>query len=302
MESVAERLPEGPGSVEPGSGSIPWLKIGWVLALLVLCYYPVLAHLVEQWNNEPDYGHGFFVPVVAAYIAWTQRRELLGAVSKPGYWGLAILAWGAAQLLLGTVGAELFLQRTAFIISVVGCIYLLCGKEVVRILSFPLILLIFMVPPPQVIFNHITFPLQLLATRVAEWALNALNIPALRDGNILELANQKLSVVEACSGIRSLLSLSFLSLVYSYFFDKKVWMRWVLFVLTIPIAIVANAGRVTVTGILSYYTPELAQGFFHSLEGWVIFIVDLVFLMAVHQAINFIYRRTHAGNNAAQPA
>ncbi|MBS1873836.1 MAG: exosortase [Acidobacteria bacterium] len=294
MEFAADPLPATASSAETGPPPIPWVQIGVVFALLVLCYFPVLRHLVGQWNNEPDYSHGFFVPVVAGYIAWTQREQLLRMPAKANLWGLAILAWGAGQLILGTVGAELFLQRTAFLISIVGCIYLLCGVAVVRKLAFPLVMLLFMVPPPQVVFNQITFPLQLLATRVAEWALNALNIPALRDGNVLELANQKLSVVEACSGIRSLLSLSFLSLVYAFFFDKKVWMRWVLFLFTIPIAIVANAGRVTVTGILSYYQPELAQGFFHSLEGWVIFIVDLIFLMAVHQAINFAYRRTHA--------
>src|SRR5439155_17159153 len=138
-------------------------------------------------------------------------------------------------------------------------------------MAFPLFVLFFMVPIPAVIYNQITFPLQSLASRSAEWALMAIGIPVLREGNILELAGQKLSVVEACSGIRSLLTLSFLSLVYGYFFEKKIWMRAVLFVATVPIAIVANASRVTLTGILSGYNPALAHGFFHSASGWVIF-------------------------------
>jgi exosortase len=170
----------------------------------------------------------------------------------------------------------------------------------VRALAFPLLLLPFMIPIPAVIYNQITFPLQLFASQVAEASLNLLGFPVLRDGNILELASQKLSVAEACSGIRSLLSLSFLSLVYAYFFDKNVWMRWVLLIATAPIAILANSARVTITGILSEINTELAQGFFHSLEGWIIFLVALAMLVGVHALIRRVYgsiagkERSHA--------
>jgi exosortase len=129
---------------------------------------------------------------------------------------------------------------------------------------------------------------------VAEFNLGMVGIPVLRDGNILELASQKLSVVEACSGIRSLLSLSFLSLVYAYFFDSRVWMRWVLLAATIPVAIIANAGRVTITGILSEVNPELARGFFHSLEGWIIFLIALVLLGGLHLLICRFTRKNPA--------
>jgi exosortase len=142
-----------------------------------------------------------------------------------------------------------------------------------------------MIPIPTVVYNHITFPLQLFASSVAEGALDLLGYPVLRDGNILELASQKLSVAEACSGIRSLMSLSFLSLIYAYFFDTRVWMRWVLFAATIPIAIIANAGRVTITGILSEINPELARGFFHELEGVLIFAIAFILLIGLHGAI-----------------
>ena len=151
-----------------------------------------------------------------------------------------------------------------------------------------------MVPIPAIIYNQITFPLQLLASRSAEWALMFIGIPVLREGNILELAGQRLSVVEACSGIRSLLSLSFLSLVYGYFFEKKIWMRVLLFVATVPIAMLANASRVTLTGILSEIKPELAHGFFHSASGWVIFMVALLILAAFHQLADRAYRVIHA--------
>src|SRR5947207_15742369 len=187
------------------------------------------------------------------------------------------------------LAAELFLQRTAVLITLVGILLVLGGVGLLRELVFPLALLPFMIPIPTVVYNQITFPLQLFASQVAEFVLGVFGIPVLRDGNVLELASQKLSVAEACSGIRSLLSLTFLSLVFSYFFDKKVWMRWVLLAGTVPIAILANSGRVTITGMLSEVNPELAHGFFHSLEGWIIFMIALVMLVRLHWTINFFY-------------
>jgi exosortase len=151
-----------------------------------------------------------------------------------------------------------------------------------------------MVPIPAIIYNQITFPMQLFASQVADSTLSLFGIPVLREGNILELASQRLNVVEACSGIRSLLSLSFLSLVYAYFFDKKVWMRPVLLVATLPIASVANASRVALTGLVSEYNAELAEGIFHYASGWVIFMVALVILIAFHQVINWVSRRLGA--------
>jgi exosortase len=302
MASVVDRLPERPGSPESGSREIPWVLIGVIAALVILSYLPVLTRLAAQWWLDDDMGHGFFVPAIAAYIAWTRRDALLEARINPNYWGLALIAWGAFQLLLGTVGAELFLQRTAFIITVAGCILLVCGSKALRIVAFPVGLLIFMVPLPRIIYTQITFPLQLFASAVAEWTLSLINIPVLRDGNILELASLKLSVVEACSGIRSLLSLTFLSLVYAFFFDKKPWMRWVLLALTIPIAIAANAGRVTITGILANYKPALAEGFSHEVEGWIIFVVALVLLWMVHHLVNLVYSLRHGKPTPSQPA
>ena len=202
-------------------------------------------------------------------------------------------ARAATQAYLGTVAAELFLQRTAFLEALVGVLLFLGGWPLIKELLFPLALLPFMIPIPTVIYNQITFPLQLFASQVAEFVLNIIGIPVLRDGNVLELASQKLSVAEACSGIRSLLSLTFMALVFAYFCDSKVWMRWVLFFATIPIAILANAGRVTITGILSEINPEWAHGFFHTLEGWIIFLIALGMLVPVHWAINFVYSLRH---------
>jgi exosortase len=273
---------------------VPWIALGWFTALLAICYWPVLTRLVSQWINDEDMSHGFFVPILALYIAWQNREEFQATPASPNWWGLALAAYACLQVCLATLGAELFLARTAIVFSIIGAVWFLGGTKRLHVMAFPLFLLFFMVPIPAIIYNQITFPLQLIASRAAEWALMAIGIPVLREGNILELAGQRLSVVEACSGIRSLLTLSFLSLVYGYFFDQKIWMRVLLFVATVPIAIVANASRVTLTGILSEVKPELAHGFFHSASGWVIFMVALVILAAFHQIVNRAWGAIHA--------
>jgi exosortase len=279
----------GPESSAKTPSPFRWTTIAWVALLLLVCYAPVLKRLVVQWYNDEDMGHGFFVPVIAAYIAWQSRSKLAGRIPQPNWWGLAIMMWAGLQLYIATLGAELFLARTSFVISIIGAVLLLGGKEYLRIFAFPLFLLFFMVPfmvpIPSVIYNQITFPLQLLASRVAEDAITLLQIPIIREGNVLELASQKLNVVEACSGIRSLLTLTFLSLVYGYFCEKRVWIRVALFLSTIPIAIVANSGRVTITGVIAQFKPELAEGLFHELQGWVIFMVAFAILALLHQVL-----------------
>ncbi len=288
MASYARSLPEQ-RSASPEKPTLPWMAIFWFGALLIACYAPILLGLVRQWATDEDVDHGFFVPLVAGYIVWNRRGQLAAKKPVPNYWGVVLVILGALQMLLGKLGAQIFIARIAFLVSLVGAVWFLGGTRTLKILAFPLFLLLFMFPIPAIIYARITLPLQLFASSVAETVLNFIGIPVLRDGNVLELANQRLSVVEACSGIRSLLSLGFLSLIYAYFFDKKTWMRWVLLPATIPIAIAANASRVTLTGILSDYRPDLARGVFHLLEGWVLFLVALTLLIAFHQVVNRIY-------------
>src|ERR1700730_8257488 len=291
MATYTRSLPEQNAGLTERT-SLPWTTIAWFGALLVACYAPVLFGLVRQWTTDADVGHGFFVPVIAGYIAWKRRGQLAAMHPVRNYWGLMMVTLGALQMLLGTLGAQIFIARTAFLVSLVGAILFLGGTRALKILAFPLFLLVFMFPIPAIIYARITLPLQLFASSVAETVLNFIGTPVLRDGNVLELANgQRLSVVEACSGIRSLLSLSFLSLIYAYFFDNKVWMRWVLLIGTIPIAIPANASRVALTGILSEVRTDLAEGGFHMFEGWVLFLVALALLVGFHKLINFIYYR-----------
>lgn len=266
-----------------------WRAVAWFGGLLLLCYAPVLSRLLRQWIEDPDMGHGVFVPCVAGYIIWRRRAELARMPAASNWWGLGLVVWGALQLFVATLGAELFLARTAFLVSLVGVILTLAGVQAVRLLAFPLFLLCFMIPIPAIIYNQITFPLQLLASRLAESWLALTGLPVLREGNILELPSRSLNVVEACSGVRSLLSLSFLSLVFAYFFDNKVWVRPVLLAASVPIAVAANAGRVALTGLVGEWRPELAEGIFHEASGWIIFILALLMLIVVHRLVNIFY-------------
>jgi exosortase len=261
-----------------------------VAGLLALCYAPIMRALIRQWMNDSDMGHGFFVPLVSGYIVWQRREELLAMTPKPNWWGLVVVIVGCLQALVGTLGVELFTSRTAMVVTLIGAVWLLGGTQILRKLAFPLVLLFFMVPIPTVVYNKLTFPLQILASRLATAALTLVDIPVLREGNILELPDRRISVVEACSGIRSLLSLTFLSLVYGYFFEQRTWVRAALFLATIPVAIIANGSRVTATGIISEFRPDLAEGFFHESTGLVIFFAAAVILFIVHQALLLISR------------
>jgi exosortase len=284
----------------PEARGLDWTPLIWFSALLLVSYVAVLYALGVQWTFDDDVSHGPFVPVVAGYIAWQRRKQFLDTPAEPNYWGLAIVCWAVLQMLAGTLGAELFLQRTSFIIAIAGMVLLLGGTRILKLAGFPIFLLLFMIPLPKVVYGQITLPLQLFASSCAEQVLTILNIPVLREGNLIELSVRAadgsefiktLNVVEACSGIRSLMALSFLGLVYGFFFDSKPWMKWALLATTIPIAITANASRVALTGILTEYNPNLADGFFHMLEGWVIFVVAGIMLFMTHRLINFAYNR-----------
>ncbi len=285
-------VPVAPSTPAPAPPTkLSWQPIAWFGALLILCYAPILYRMGVQWATDENMGHGFFVPVVAGFIAWQRRKMLLATPIQPNGWGLVLVAWGAVQAVIATLGAELFTARLSFVIALFGVILYLGGKEWIKVLLFPLLLLLFMIPIPAIIYAALTLKLQLLASELGETMIGWMGIPVLRAGNTLQLPSQTLDIAEACSGIRSLLSLGFLSLVYAYFMDKRVWMRWALLVATVPIAIGANGIRVAVTGLLSEINTKLAQGAYHEMEGYIVFIVALIALIATHRLLSFAAKR-----------
>ncbi|HZS56824.1 MAG TPA: exosortase/archaeosortase family protein [Bryobacteraceae bacterium] len=275
----------------PPTTRLQWQPIAWFGALLILCYAPILYRMGYQWANDENMGHGFFVPLVAGFIIWQRRAKLASLPLKTNRWGLVLVVLAALQALIATLGAELFTARLAFVIAIVGVILYIGGTAWIRALAFPLLLLLFMIPIPAIIYAQLTLRLQILASELGEIMIGWMGIPVLRSGNTLQLPSQTLDIAEACSGIRSLLSLGFLSLVYAYFTDKRVWMRWALLIATIPIAIGANGIRVALTGLLSEVNTKLAQGAFHETEGYIVFVVALAALIITHRILNFAAAR-----------
>jgi exosortase len=282
-----------------GSGNTlqPWWKraqvwrVAVLIALSLWLYGHILARLVTQWWSDPNFSHGFFVPVFAAFMAWQERSRLRSVSSEPSNWGLPIILLALSTLVVGVFGAELFLSRFSLVLLVVGIIVLLKGWGVLRVLLFPLLFLLLMVPLPAIIFSQITFPLQILASKLSAWVLPALGVPVLREGNVINLPAMPLEVAEACSGIRSLLSLTTLAIMYGYLMEKRIGIRVLLALASIPIAVAANGLRIVGTGLLvQYWDPDKAEGFFHAFSGWLIFVVSLLFLFLFHRAVNFFGR------------
>jgi exosortase len=301
MGTTSTILSPNPSSTTKSSvKQIPWVGIAWIAALLCLPYIHILSDMVREWFSMDDMGHGIFVPIICGYLVWMRQDEILNPANppQPSWWGLLLVIAGFFQAILGTLGADFFIARTAFVVALIGVIVTFGGFGLVRKLAFPLFLLLFMIRIPLFIYSQITFPLQIFASQLAAGALSVVGIPVMREGNVLELASQKLSVVEACSGIRSLISLSFVALVYGYFMERKTPIRIVLLAASIPVAIICNAGRITITGILSQYKPEFAEGVYHSLEGWVMFMVALLVLISVHRSLNCLYGLFHARKTA----
>jgi exosortase len=283
-------------AIEKNSWSLQNAQLAWGAALIgilmMAVYYRVLAKLVTDWWQIPDFSHGFLVPIFAAYLVWANRKTLLKAKIAPTWSGVAVVALGLVVLLLGVYGAELFLSRISLVILLAGLVLSFGGWELLKELRFPLLVLVLAIPIPAIIFNEITFPLQILATKLASALLTLFDVPVLREGNIIQLAAMKLEVAEACSGIRSLVSLFTLAIFYGYFLEKSPLRRTVLAVASIPIAIAANAVRIFGTGLcVQYWDPDKAMGFFHEFQGWVMFLISLGCLFVVHRIMQLVPAR-----------
>jgi exosortase len=263
-----------------------WWKAAIIVALLLWLYMPTLAHLVGQWWNDPNFSHGFFVPLFSAFVIWQERNRLRTLSPRPSWSGLLFLGFGLCVLILGQMGAELFLSRLSLLIVLAGLIVLFLGWNFFRALLFPWAFLLLMIPVPAIVFNQITFPLQLLASKVASTTLPWMGVPVLREGNVIVLPAMALEVAEACSGIRSLLSLTTLAVIYGYLMERRVGVRVLLAVASVPIAVAANSLRIVGTGLLvQYWDPEKAEGFFHEFSGWLIFVVSLLMLYLLHRGV-----------------
>jgi exosortase len=257
-----------------------------VAAAIGIAYWSVIGGLVDAWSTDDNYSHGFFIVPLAAYFAWERRERFAQMPVRPALIGLLIVAGSLMMLVAGILGAELFLSRVSLLGVIAGATLFLFGWPRLRVMLFPLAFMLLMIPLPALIFNKIAFPLQLVASHVGEYGVRAANIPILREGNVLILANATLEVAEACSGIRSLVSLFTLGIVFGYFADSRAWVRAVIALSAIPVAILANGLRVASAGWAAHYMgPAGVEGLFHEFSGWVVFVVAFLMMLALQRLL-----------------
>lgn len=298
MTGTTQTVPSSPTSdkdaeLRPGTLSRvtrqAWVSVAVITVLLVALYLRVGIKLIVDWYHIADYSHGFLVPFFSLYLLWDKRQQIVATPVSQSWAGIPVVALGLILLIFGIYGVDLFTSRFSFIVLLSGLVWTFFGSAMLRTIKFPILVLLLAIPFPAIIFNQITFPLQLLASRLASSILPLLGVPVLQEGNVIQLPVMKLEVAEACSGIRSLMSLFTLAVFYGYFLEKTTSRRVILALASIPIAVAANAVRIVGTGIcVQYWDPVKALGFFHEFSGWVIFVISLGCLYVVHLAIESI--------------
>lgn len=275
--------------------NLAWLQAAILAIVVAVLYRGIAVKLVKDWYELPDFSHGFLIPFFVAYILWDKREALAATPVRPSWAGLPVVLLGLFVLLVGVFGADLFLSRISFVVLVCGLVWTLAGLPMLREVRFSLFVLILAIPLPTLILNRITFPLQLFASRLSSMALPVLGVPVLQDGNVIQLPTMQLEVAEACSGIRSLLSLFTLAVIYGYLLEKSPRKRVILALSSIPIAVAANVARIVGTGLcVQYWNPDKAVGFFHEFSGWLMFLVSLSLLYTVHQLLQIGTRHRQA--------
>jgi exosortase len=263
-----------------------WFGALSLSTLVVIMYASVLTSLGRQWWDDPNYGHGFLVPLFAGYVLWSKRDQWRTLPFRPNNFGFAVMLFAVGLKILGMLGAEMFLTRLSLVVLISGMVLFLAGSQALRWMAFPIGYLLFMIPLPAIIYYQLTFPLQLLASRLGAGGLIALGIHTVREGNLLILPNCTLNVVEACSGIRSLLSLLAAVVAYAYLAEPSGWKRAALAIASIPVAIATNGLRLVATGVLSYFfTPTVDSGFVHLALGLGFFILAFLLIVLIHKLL-----------------
>lgn len=271
---------------------IHWLQLAILTVLVGWLYSSIILSLTKQWLSDPDFSYGMLVPSFSFFVLWRKRAAVTQSPRKPSSTGLVLVVLALTVLVTGVLGAELFLSRISLLLLIGGIYVFFEGRARFRIILFPWLFLFLMVPLPAIVLNQITFPLQLFASKIAAFTLAAFNVPVLREGNIVQLPAMTLDVAEACSGIRSLLSLTILSIIYGYFTERRFSIRALLALASIPIAVLVNSLRIVGTGLLVHYCdPDRALGFFHTFAGWLVFLLSVVMLFVIHQALQLTWLR-----------
>ena len=252
-----------------------------LICTIILCYAEILFDMAVQWINDPNYSHGFLIPVFSGYLIWKNKNKFSLSDIRPASKGLFVLVFGLLLLIVGKAGSEFFTMRFSFVVVLFGLFLFVMGTEFTKKILFPMGFLVFMIPLPYVIYNDISFPLRLLTVTFSTEILSLLGISLTRDGNIIHLSQTSLHVIDACSGLRSIMTLSALAVLFAYLTQKSIWRKLLLVLMAIPIAVIANTVRITGTAIVAdHWGPGLTGGFFHNLSGGVTFTLAFVLLAA----------------------
>lgn len=279
-----------------------WLMPAGLATLLLWCYWPILPGLFQQWLHDPDYSHALLVPFVSALLLYQRRNRLYSLAAGTGTGGMALMAVAALLYAAGNLGAELFLQRLSLVVMLCGIVMYAAGHRFFAAALFPFVYLLFAVPLPGIVLNTVSFPLQMLAAGIATETLQLLSVPALRTGSTIHLASISLGVEEACSGIRSLLSMTALGLLCAYFLEKRWGARLLIFAAVVPIALATNVFRVTLTGILAHFvSPASASGFFHGIGGLAVHLFALLGFLLLALLLRRLRHRSFHGVQAGTP-
>jgi len=270
---------------------------------LAALYASAMAGLAREWTSSPDASYGLIILVIAFAIAWQRRRRFAQAADPhaPSYAGLVVLLIGLGVYLVGLLGADIFLTRTSFVAVLGGALWFLAGARATRMMAVPLVFLLIAIPLPSLVVNAVTLPLQFVASHIAESALTLASVPVFRDGNVLTLPSTTLEVGEACSGLRSLVSLGAIGAVLAWAGERSAWRRAVLVLLTVPIAIVMNGLRIAATGVAcEAWGPQLASGGWHTCTGWITFVVSTFVLVQVGNAMTWLDCQRTCSTNVAE--
>jgi exosortase len=274
----------------PRGKSLVYVQAGILFLLAAWLYAPLALRLARQWWQDPNYTHGFFVPVFSLFLIWERRAKLAALRIRPAWSGLAMILVALMAVTISTIKSGFFLYRISVLLFIAGVVVFLAGWRHLGTISFPLAFLVLMIPSATLL-EQITFPLQIVASKAASFLLMRAGIPAIREGNIILLPTARLEVAEACSGIRSLFSLLTLTVVYGYLAETKIGVRAFLALMAVPTSILANALRIALTGlVVEYWGVERAEGMIHPLSGWLVFVASLALIFLLHRLIQFIRR------------
>lgn len=274
------------------------LVLGGLLLLAVIWFFlPVLTNLFALLAESEDYSFGLLLPLVSGYIVYLKWPQIRNGLWRPSWMGLPLIALGLLLCIMGELSLSAFIARISFILVFTGLLVLVGGWSLLRLLIFPLLLLLLMIPGPEGIMKQLTFPLQLVSSKLAAILLQTIGIPVMRQGNVIDLGVRQLQIVQACSGLRYILSLMALGIIYCYFYQRSLWKAGILIISLIPSAIIANAIRVAAMGIF----PSLQEGFLHSFSGWLIFIFCFGFMALLNWLLNCLSSQTSRSYNQDLP-